>query len=211
MDEVQCRYFFSLLWRRQNRGNGSSHNHLRLSAQYQRSSSGHVRRADLQNLWLFKTYSGNLLLRTVQKTTVIPTDLSTTNTSPRTDDNVQGHLLQNYEQKIAHLPDHLQLIKLCSNVGITKTVASGQYFTPRPSTMRNWTNWEDHVESILYFETAQHPKGKGGSVGTRRSVLWRWQSGRYGIEITIESSCGDGTCSWVMIVNGINKKRDGNG
>ena len=29
--------------------------------------------------------------------------------------------------------------------------------------------------------------------------------GRYGIEIIIESLFGDGTCSWVMIVNGINK------
>ena len=47
-------------------------------------------------------------------------------------------------------------------------------------------------------------------MGKRRSVqLWRWQSvshqGRYGIEIMIESSFGDGTCSWVMIVNGITK------
>ena len=31
------------------------------------------------------------------------------------------------------------------------------------------------------------------------------RQGRYGIEIIIESSFGDGTCSWVMIVNGINK------
>ena len=29
--------------------------------------------------------------------------------------------------------------------------------------------------------------------------------GRYGIEIMIESLFGDGTCSWVMIVKGINK------
>ena len=29
--------------------------------------------------------------------------------------------------------------------------------------------------------------------------------GRYGIEIMIESLFGDGTCSWVMIVSGINK------
>ena len=52
----------------------------------------------------------------------------TTSKSLRTDDKVQGHVLQNYEQKFANLPDHLQLTKLCSNVGITKTVR-GQYLT----------------------------------------------------------------------------------
>ena len=43
------------------------------------------------------------------ETTVIPTELSTTNKSPRTDNNVQGNLLQNYEQKLANLSEHLQL------------------------------------------------------------------------------------------------------
>ena len=64
------------------------------------------------------------------------TELTTTNKSPRTDDNVQGNLLHNCEQQFANLPDHLQLIKLCSNVGIT-TVARDSI--SRPSTMRNWT------------------------------------------------------------------------
>ena len=63
------------------------------------------------------------------ETVVIPTEFSTTNKSPRTDDNVQGNMLHDDEQKIANLPDHLQLIKLCSDVGITKTVAKEQYFT----------------------------------------------------------------------------------
>ena len=42
---------------------------------------------------------------------------------------VQEKLLQNYEQQFTKFPDHLQLIKLGSNVGITKTVARWQYFT----------------------------------------------------------------------------------
>ena len=33
------------------------------------------------------------------ETTVIPTELMTTNKSPRSDENVQGNLLHNYEQK----------------------------------------------------------------------------------------------------------------
>ena len=63
------------------------------------------------------------------ETTVILTELMTTNKSPPTDENVQGKLLHNDEQKFANLPYHLQLTKLCSNVGITMTVASGQYFS----------------------------------------------------------------------------------
>ena len=38
--------------------------------------------------------------------TVFPTELS--NKTPRTNDNVQGNLLRDYEQKFANLPDHLQ-------------------------------------------------------------------------------------------------------
>ena len=42
---------------------------------------------------------------------------------------VQEKLLQNYEQQFTNFPDHLQLIKLGSNVGITNTVARWQYVT----------------------------------------------------------------------------------
>ena len=88
------------------------------------------------------------------ETAVIPTELTPTNKSLGTDDNVQGNLLQHYEQKSANLPEHLQLI--IPNVVITKTVARGQYFTT--STMWNWTNWEVHVENTFYLDTAHHPK-----------------------------------------------------
>ena len=44
----------------------------------------------------------------------------------------------------------------------------------------------------------------GGSWSSSRPSRNRDQ-GRHGIEIMIESIFGDGTCSWVMIVNGINK------
>ena len=150
-----------------------------------------------------------LVAQNNSETMVMPTELSTTNKTPRTNDNVQGNLLHVYKQKIANLPDHLQLIKLCSNVGVSRrpwrTVSIS-----RPSTMRNWTNWEAHVESILYLGTTQHPKQKDGSVGTRRSVpslevAFRHRQGRYGIEIMTDSLFGDGTCSWVMIVMEKNK------
>ena len=51
------------------------------------------------------------------------------NKSLRTNEIVQGNLLHDYERTFANLPDHLVLIKLCSTVGITKTVAMGHNFT----------------------------------------------------------------------------------
>ena len=87
-----------------------------------------MRRTGLENLWLFSE-NRKLVAQNNSETMVMPTELSTTNKTPRTNEKVQGNLLHDYERKFANLPDHLQLIKLCSNVGITKTVAKGQYFT----------------------------------------------------------------------------------
>ena len=72
---------------------------------------------------------GNLLLRTIPVNHGYSNRCDDNEQITGADDNVQGNLLQNYEQKIANPPEHLQLIKLCSNVGITKTVARRQYFT----------------------------------------------------------------------------------
>ena len=69
--------------------------------------------------------TGKLVAQNNSETMVMPTEFSTTNKTPRTNDKVQGNLLHDYERKFANLP----LIKLCSNAGITKTVAKGQYFT----------------------------------------------------------------------------------
>ena len=62
------------------------------------------------------------------ETMVLPTELSTTNKTPRTNETVQGNLLRGYQRKFAN-QIIFQLIKLCSNAGIAKTVAKGQYFT----------------------------------------------------------------------------------
>ena len=43
------------------------------------------------------------------------------------------------------------------------------------------------------------------NIGPASEVAVSHHQRRYGIEIMIESSFGDGTCSWVMIVNGRNK------
>ena len=70
--------------------------------------------------------TGKLVAQNNSETMVMPTELSTTNNTLRTNDKVQGNFLHDYEHKFANLPDHVQLIKLCSNVGTTKTVAKGQ-------------------------------------------------------------------------------------
>ena len=43
--------------------------------------------------------------------------------------------------------------------------------------MIHFTSWWDHVESILSLEVMNHPRRKGGSAETRRSVQsWTWRS-----------------------------------
>ena len=86
----------------------------------------------------------------------MPTELSTTNNTPQTNENLQGNLLQNYEQKFANLPYHLQPTKICSNVGITKTVPIGHNFTTLDGA--ELENWDAHVESFLFLKPIHHPK-----------------------------------------------------
>ena len=93
--------------------------------------------------------TGKLVAQDNPETTVIPTELTTTSKSPRTDDNGEGKLLQNYEQKIANLPEHLQLN--------TKTVARGTVFHDprrcgtgqigRLMTRENFTSRERSIQS----------------------------------------------------------------
>ena len=105
------------------------------------------------------------------ETMVMPTELSTTNKTPQTSETVQGNLIHDYERKFAILPDHLQLIKPCSNAGIAKTVAKGQYFTTFDDAELD--KLEAHVERKLFLETTHYPKLTDGFVGTRRSVQLR--------------------------------------
>ena len=127
-----------------------------------------------------------------------------TEKTPRTNDNVRGNLLHNYKQKFVCLPDHPQLIKLCSNVGITKTVANGQYFTTLDDaeldklggSCREYTSLRDNS---IQSETMDPWNTKICPV---LEVTVSYHQDRYGIEI--ESFFVDGTC-WVMIANRTNK------
>ena len=114
----------------------------------------------------------------------------TTSKSLRTDDKVQGHLLQNYEQKFANLPDHLQLTKLCSNVGITKTVARRQYLTTLDDAELDKLGGSCREYTLPRDNAASEAKGwiRGNTkIGPTLEVSVSHQD-CYGIEIMIESS-----------------------
>ena len=125
---------YTFLWWRRHSRIGSSHKHFRQSTQYLRSSRRSMQRT-----------------RSRFKKSNWPTELSTTNKTPRTNDTVQGNLLHDYEQKFAILPDHLRLIKLCSNVGITKTVTKTVFHDPR----RCGTGQIGRLMSRVYFSSRQ--------------------------------------------------------
>ena len=113
--------------------------------------------------------TGKLVAQNSSVTMVMPTELSTTNKTPRTNEKVQGNLLHDYERKFENLPDHLQLIKLCSNVGITKIVAKGQHFTTLDDAeFDKLGGREEEFVSRVHFPSREL------IMETRRSVqLWR--------------------------------------
>ena len=107
----------------------------------------------------------------------MPTEWSTTNQTPPTDERVQGDLLRDYGRKFANLPVYLQL---------TKTL-----FQCRS---REHSIWKHHVESTLCLEVTNHLMWKDGFVEKRRLVVC-YHQGRYEVEIMIESLFGHKTCS----------------
>ena len=154
--------------------------------------------------------TGEFVAHNNPDTTVIPTEMMTTNKSLRTDEIVQGNLLHDYERKFANLPDHLQLIKLCSTVGITKTVAMEHYFTTLDdSELEKLWRWGSCREYIFpRDDPLSEVKGcirRNTKIGLALEVVVAHHQGRYGIGIMIRSSLNDGTCSWVLIVNEFNK------
>ena len=143
--------------------------------------------------------TGKLLALDNLETMVIPPEVSTTDQASATDARVQGNVLREYEQKSADLPEHLQLTKLCSNAGFAKTVEKGHFFT---------TLDDDQLDRLKGSCRESQVKGwvRGNTkIGPVLDVMVCYHQGRYGVEIKIESLFGDKFCSWVRIVNGINK------
>ena len=163
---------YTLLWRRQYRWVGSSHDHLRQSAQYLRSSSGHVRRAGLQNLLLFRTYRWTccLLHRTLQRHWWFQHNcrLRTNHLGPMT---MCREICCNITSKNSEI---FQIIFNSSNVGITKTVAK---------------------------ETVFHDPRRDTKVGPVLEVAVSHHQGRYGIEIMLVMELVHGWWLWVEYTN----------
>ena len=87
-------------------------------------------------------------------------------------------------------------------------MARGQFFTTLDDaeldkwggSCREYTSLRDNAASKVKGWICGNTK-----IGPAWEVAVGHHQGRYGIEIMIESLFGDGTCSWVMIVNGIDK------
>ena len=145
---------------------------------------------------------------TNQRPWFVPTDLLTTTKSLLTNETVQGDFLREHERKIANLSDDIKSIRLCSNTGFTKTVAERQYFETLDDaelaklggSCRKYTSPRDDQSSTVKGWIRGDTK-----IGPVLEVAVSCQEGRYVIEIRIKSSLDDGSHSWIMIVNGLNK------
>ena len=100
----------------------------------------------------------------------------------------------------ANLPDHLQLIKLCSNAGLASTVEKGQYLTTLDDTALD--KLKGSCRQYTLPQSDKSSQVKGWILGPVLDVAVSYHQGRYGVEVTLFV---DGTRSWVSIVNGINK------
>ena len=142
------------------------------------------------------------------ETMVMPPEVSTTDQTSPTDARVQGFLLREKEQKFTDLPERLQLTKLCSNAGLAKTVDKGQYLTTLVDTELDRLKRSCREYTLPRSDQSSQVKGwiRGNTkIGPVLDVMVCYHQGRYGVEIMIETLFGDRACSWVRIVNGINK------
>ena len=108
------------------------------------------------------------------------------------------------------IPQPDQLIKICTDAGLLKTVEVGQYFMTKhtdeflqfaePVTCREYTLPRD--------DKPTDPKGwiQGNTkIGPVLEVTTSYLQGKCGVEIRIESVNKDNSHSWVRISHGLNK------
>ena len=109
----------------------------------------------------------------------------------------QGNLLQEYEQRFEKLSEDQKLSKLCSEAGL-RLVEIGQFFYALPSPR------EEGNQSLCgtRVEGWSHSNVRFGPVSDIKVCN---QNGRYSIEVRVPSLFQDQTVSWIRIVNGIDK------
>ena len=127
------------------------------------------------------------------ETTVMPPEVSTTDPISPTDTSVQGNLLREHEQKLASLPEHLQLTKLCSYAGLAKTVEEGLHFTTRDDTELDRLKGscrQNFPRSNQSFQVKGWIR-RNTKIGPVLDVTVSYHQRRCGVEIMIESLFGD--------------------
>ena len=142
------------------------------------------------------------------ETMVKPPEVSTRDQTSQTDAGVQGNLLRQYDQEFTDLPEHVQLTTLCSNAGLAKTVEKGQNFTTLDGEEHDRLKGSCREHTLPRSDQLSQVKGwiRGNTrIGPVLDVMVCYHQGSCGIEIKIGFLFGDKTCSWVQIVNGINK------
>ena len=175
---------YTFQWQRRNNRSVSSYSYFRQSAHCLRSSSGNVWRFGLGNFQMFEGYGETCSawnLGKYKETCCVKTS-----------------------KKIAILPEHLQLTKLCSTAGLAKAVE--KYSTSRHWMTQNLTDWRTlrkdnsslhlivmHLTRWTYLEVSNHLKWKDGFVkhedrsnsgcdGLLSSrTLWSWNHDRISI------------------------------
>ena len=97
-------------------------------------------------------------------------------------------------RKFANRPDHLPLIKLCSNVGSTKTVAKGQYVTTFDDAELEILGGSSREYTLHRNDELSKVKGwiRGNTkIGPALLVAVCYHQGRYGIDVMINSLFGE--------------------
>ena len=138
----------------------------------------------------------------------MPTELSTTNQPPSTDGRAQRDMLRDYEQKFANLPVHLKLAKVWSNAGLPNAVEKGQYFTTLDDAELDKLKGSYREYTLPRSDKSSQVNGRirgDTKIGPFLYVAVSYHQDHYGVEIMINSLFGDGTRSWIRIVNGIDK------
>ena len=100
------------------------------------------------------------------------------------------------------------MTKLCSNASLAKTVEKRQFFMTLDDDQLDRLNGSCREYTLPRSDQSSQVKGwiRGNTkIGPVLDVTVCYHQGRYGVEIMIKSLFGDKTCSWVRIVNGINK------
>ena len=157
-----------------------------------------------------QTRTGRLVLAEQSDPSFAPAELLILTPTSSVEILAQENLLLKHKERVENLHQPDQVIKVCTDAGILKTVEVGQYFMTKhtdeflqfvePVTCREYTVPRD--------DKSTDPKGWIRANTKNRPVLeitTSYLQGKHGVEIRIESVNKDNSHSWVRISHGLNK------